>query len=135
MTGVGDQQVLGHAAVETQTAAAAGNRRQLRVVAVGLQVGQAASAGAAAPGADDGDRLAGLEAGHPGTQGVDPAGVLVAEGEGRAPWQLAGVEVVHEVQVGVAGAGAADLDQDLTGAGFRDGHVAQHGRAVPGLQA
>ena len=133
--GARHEEVLRHAAVQAETATAAGHGRQVGPVAVRLEPRQAALAGPAAPGADDGHRLADLEAADPGAQGVHPAGVLVAERERRRPGQAAGLELVHQVQVGVAGAGAADLDQHLAGPGLGDGHVLEDGVALPGVES
>ena len=111
-----DEQVLGQATVAPEPAAAhAGGRGDLAVL---LEVGLAATAAAAPPRAMDDHRLADLDAGDTGTEGVDPARGLVAERvrlrNGQWP--------VHEVQVGVAQAGPADLHEDLTGSrvGHRD---------------
>src|SRR5664280_383375 len=58
-------------------------------------------------------------------EGGDPPGVLVPQGERRIPRQLAGLEVVHQVQVGVAGAGPTDLDHYLTAARLWHRHLGQ----------
>ena len=84
-----------------------------RVDAVVLVALAAADAVPAAPRAVHGDRLADLEAGDAGAEGVDPAGVLVAERERRVERHQARRELVEQVEVGVAHAGAADLDDDL----------------------
>ena len=65
---------------------------------------------------------------------VDPAGVLVAQGERGSPGEHAVTQHVHEVKVGVAGTGAGDLDDDLAGAGRGDGDLGDDGIAVPGLE-
>ena len=73
----------------------------------------------AAPRAVDGDRARRPRTpAHAGAERIDPAGVLVAERERRTPGQQAAFEVVHQVEVGVAGPGAADPDAHLTGAGL-----------------
>ena len=72
----------------------------------------AAAAGAAAPGPVDRDGVAPLEPVHPRAGLLDPAGVLVAERE-RDRVRQRSLRPLHHVEVRVAGAGAADLDQDL----------------------
>ncbi len=99
-----------------------------------LVAAQAALALPAAPGADDGDRLAGLEAADALAERVHPAGVLVAEREGRIPRQRAGLEVVHQVQVGVARPGGAHLHQHLTRPRHGDRHLDQLRLALPRRQ-
>ena len=103
-----------------------------RVDAVVLGALAAADAVPAAPRAVHGDGLADLEAGDAGAEGVDPAGVLVAERERRLVRHQSGRELVEQVEVGVADAGAADLDDDLAGTriGLRD--VAQLRVVLPG---
>ena len=113
----------------------AGHRRQVRSLAVRLDPVQAVRAGTTAPGAGDRDRLADLEAADPAPEGVHPPGVLVAEGEGRVPGQHAGLELVHQVEVGVAGAGASHLEHHLAGSRLGDGNLLEDRFALPGHQS
>ena len=69
----------------------------------------------AAPRAVDGDRPPLVESGDAGADGLDPAGVLVAEGERRLPGHRAGRELVQHVQVGMADPGAAHPQEHLAG--------------------
>ena len=135
MPGGRHQQVLGHATVEAEPAPAPGHRGQVRTLAVGLEPVQAVPAGAAAPGTDDRDRLTAVQAPDAGAQGVDPAGVLVAERERGAPGQHAGVEVVHQVQVRVAGPSGTDLDHHLARSRLRHRDVVENRVALPRLQS
>ena len=48
---------------------------------------------------------------------MDPAGVLVTKRERWPPGQLAGLEFMHQMKVGVAGTGAAHADDHLSRAG------------------
>ena len=122
---------LGHPAVGPEASASRGHVGVLRAVAVGLQTRAAVLAPSAAPGADHGNRLAGLEPGDTVTEQVDPAGVLVPERERRPPRKDAVLELVHQVQVGVAGAGASHLDDHLARAGLGVGDLPQDRFAVP----
>jgi hypothetical protein len=117
-----------------EAAPAPGDGRQVGTLAVGLDAVQAPRAAAATPGADDGHGLTDLQAGHALAEGVHPAGVLVAEGERRAPGQRPRLELVHQVQVGVARARGTHLHQHLTGAGVRARHLLEHRLALPVLQ-
>ena len=128
---VGDEHVLGHAAVEPE-AAAEGADLGL-ALAVVLRREAAGAAAAAAPGPVDGDRLADLQPLDPGAERLDPAGVLVAEREGQVEGHRP-LRPLHQVQVGVAGAGAGDLDQDLAGAGLGNRDLAHLRRRLPGGQ-
>jgi hypothetical protein len=80
----------------------------------------------------DGDRPAVLQAGHPGADRLDPAGVLVPQRERQLPRHGPGRELVQHVQVGVADARAADPQQHLARAGLRAVHLAQLGVGLPG---
>ena len=135
MTRTVNQHVLGHAAVEAETAAegTVTSRRQL-VLAVRVHSHHAARAGAAAPGTLHCHGLALAEALDALAELVDPAGVFVAQGKRGAPGEHAVAQHVHEVKVGVAGTGAGDLDDDLAGAGRGDGDLGDDGIAVPGLE-
>ena len=64
--------------------------------------------------------------------GLDPARVLVAERERRVEGEEPGRELVEEVEVGVAGAGAADADDDLAGTGRRVVDLDELGVVLPG---
>lgn len=101
---VGHEEVLGQAAVDPQSATAAWRWSGGGVLAVGVHPESTPSAVTAPPASVDGDWLADLQTGDVGAEGGDPPGVLVPQGERRIPRQLAGLEVVHQVQVGVAGA-------------------------------
>ena len=72
----------------------------------------------AAPRAVDRDGLSRLEPRDAGADRLDPARVLVAEGEGRVERQEAGRELVHEVEVRVARTRATDPDEHFAGPGF-----------------
>ena len=125
---VGDQHVLRHAAVAAEAAARGAQLR--RPLAQGLEGQAAGTAAAASPRAVDGDRLTDLEALDARSDGLDPAGVLVAERER----QLVGQEPrrpLHHVQVGVTGSRAADLDEHLARSRLRHLDVPQLGRLLP----
>ena len=114
------QQVLGHPAVDAEPDA----RRPLEAVdAEVLRAGRAGLASPAAVQPVDGDRLAFLDTAHARADRVNPAGVLVADHEWWSPRRHAFLELVHDVQVGVAQPRAADLDDDLARAGLRVGQV------------
>lgn len=68
---------------------------------------------AAAPRTVDGYRVTFLEAGDPGAKLRNPPSILVPEGERRIEPQV----FFHDVEVGVAYAGTADLDEHLPRAG------------------
>ena len=87
------------------------------------------------PGSVDRHRLPDVPRRDARADGVDPSGVLVAEREGRLPRHHPGLEVVDEVQVGVAEAGSTHLHDDLTRAGVGLGHVLHLGLALPVDQA
>ena len=67
-------------------------------------------------------------------QPVDPAGGFVPEHERRAPRRHALGEFAHHVQVRVARAGAADLDDDLSGTRLGLGQVHQFGIGLEALE-
>src|SRR5690606_18470171 len=69
--------------------------------------------------------LADLEALDAGPERLDPAGVLVAERERRAPRHDALGEVVHQVQLGVARPCPADPDEHLARPRVGLGHLGQ----------
>ena len=85
-----NEQQRRHAAVEPEAAAFAAELGP--VLAVVLHALQAASAPSATPGAVDRDRCAGVETGDAGADRLDPARVLVAEGERRVERQEARAE-------------------------------------------
>jgi len=125
----GDEQQGGHATVAPQPAA---RRAELGLVdAVVLQALAAAHAAPASPRPVHGDRFTHLQTGDPGTEGLDPPGVLVAERERRLVGQQVRRELVEEVEVGVAHAGAADPHDDLAGTGLGLRDVAELGVVQP----
>jgi hypothetical protein len=83
---------------------------------------QARAAPPASPSAEHGHRLADLHARDTGAEGVDPAGILVAEDPRRrrqpGSWRRCGLEV----EVRMADPGGADADPYLAEArlGFRN---------------
>jgi hypothetical protein len=80
----------------------------------------------------DGDRLAHAQAIDSGANLMHPAGVLMAEGKGRPPRKHAVGHHVHDVQIGVAGAGAGDLDDDLARARCGGLDIDDLGFGLPG---
>ncbi len=111
---VGHDHVLGHAAIGAE-AAARGAELGL-VHAVVLEPLHAAVARAAAPRAVHGHRVADLNPRRARPECIDPARVLVSERERGTPGQQSALEVVHQVEIRVAGAGATDADAHLAGA-------------------
>ena len=94
-------------------------------------------AGFALPAAEQavhGDGFAVLQAFDAVAEPVDPARGLVAEHERRAPGRHALGEFAHHVQVGMARAGAADLDHDLSGTRLGLGQVDQLGFGLEALE-
>ena len=125
---VGDEHVLGHAAVAAE--AAAGRAELRRALAQGLQPGPARAAAPAAPRPVDRDGLADLPALHARAERLDPAGVLVPERERQLVGQKARGPL-HHVQVGVARTRPADLHEHLARPRLRHRHVPQDGRLLP----
>ena len=118
-----------HAAVEPESAA---RRAQFGLVdAVVLQALAAPDAVPATPRPVHGDGLADLEAGDPGAERLDPAGVLVAERERRVVGHQAGRELVEQVEVGVAHPGPADPHDDLAGTRLRLRDLTELGVVLP----
>src|SRR5690606_1896761 len=111
--GIRDEHVLGHAAVETEPTTASGHGGFLEVLTVGLDAEPATGTCAAPPGPVDGDGLPDLEPSHSLSELMDPPGVLVPEGERRIPGHHPRLEVVHEMDVGVASTGASNSDHHL----------------------
>ena len=103
--------------------------------AVGLEAVAAVGAGAAAPRAHDGDGVPRLQSPTRRRRGVHPAGVLVAEGEGRshgrAPSSKSCIRWRSEWQA----PGGADLDHDLAGSWLGIGDVLEDRLALPGVQS
>src|SRR5690606_5379108 len=91
----------------------------------------AGAAAPAAPGPVHGDRIAILPAFHAAAQRGDPAGVLVAEGERSFETEA----LLEHMQVGVADAGAADLQQDLARCRAWLGQVDELGGPAGGNEA
>ena len=89
-----------------------------RVFAEMLGPDAAGGAAAASPRPVDEHRLAGLEAVGPRAESGDGAGDLVAERERELVRQRPGAPV-HQVQIGVAEAGAGDANEHLTWTRFR----------------
>ena len=106
---------------------------RLRALAEVLLAQSAAPAAPAAPGAVDDDGLADLDAVGARAERRDDAGHLVPERERQLVWDGPGGPV-HEVKVGMAQAGGADLEEDLAGTGCRRANVARLGRPLPRRQ-
>ena len=131
----GHQQVVGHAAVEARARHRRRARSEVGALAVGLQAGAAVLRSVPQPQAPTtATGWPGSSPVTPSPSGVHPAGVLVAEGERRVQGSMPGLELVHQVQVGVAGAGAADLDQHLARARLGDGDLLEDRLALPLVQ-
>src|SRR5690606_10776423 len=113
----------------------AGDRGLLQVLAVDLDAELAPGAGAASPGPVDSHRLADFEAGHSLADRMDPASVLVSESERRVPGQGAFLELVHQMDVGVAGAGSADRHDHLARSRLGLGEVDELGACLPRLES
>ena len=128
---MGDEHVLGHAAVEAEAAAEGADLRLVLAVVLGRE--PAGAAAPAAPRAVDGHRLALLEALDAGAERLDPARVLVAEGEGEVEVHRP-LRPLHQVQVRVACPGATDLDQDLPRPRLGNRDLTHLGRRLPGGQ-
>src|SRR5690606_16243897 len=101
------------------------------VFAVILGGALADAAAPATPGPVHGDRIALLPAFHAAAQRGDPAGVLVAESE--RPFETEAL--LEHVQIGVADAGAADLQQDLALSRACYGQVDEFGGPAGGNEA
>jgi len=131
MARVRDQEVLGHSAIQSQPSAAARDRCGREVLAVRLDADAAPLAGATAPRTVHSHGLPHGRAGDALAPAVHPTGVRVSEGERGSPGQDTALEVVHEMQVGVAGAGATDPDHDLPRTGRRLRHLNQARFGLP----
>ncbi len=126
MTRARDDHQAGHPTVEAE---AATSRADVGLVfAVVLAALAAAQAPSAPPRPVHRDREADLEAGDTVAHCFDPPRVLVPEGERRVPRERPLGEVVHEVQVGVAGAGPADPDEHLARSRVGVGNVVELGQ-------
>ena len=62
---------------------------------------------------------------------MDPASILMAEGERWPPRELARLELVHQVDVGVARTSPADSDDHLSGTSYRIGDLDQDRVGLP----
>ena len=125
---IGDQHVLRHATVTAEAAAVGAELRH--VLAQRLERQAAGAAAAAPPWAVDGHRLADVQPLDARAHRLDPPGVLVAERERELIREEPGGPL-HHVQVGVTGAGTADLDEHLAGPWLRDVDVAKLRRLTP----
>src|SRR5437879_252215 len=76
------------------------------------------------------DRVAFLQGGHAGSDGVHHAGALVAEDDGCG----VGDRAVDDAQVRVAEAGGADRDPDLAGTRVADAHLLDGDRLAGGAE-
>jgi hypothetical protein len=74
-----------------------------------------------------------LQAADPAAGPVDKARGFVAENERRTPRGHALGELPHHVQVGVARAGAADLDHNFSGTWLGLGQIDQFGFGLEAL--
>src|SRR4051794_34287886 len=124
-----DDHVLGEPAVPAEARAAPADG--LGSLAEVLLPQAAAPAATAAPGAVDDHGLADVDAVGARPERRDDARHLVAERERQLVRDRPGGPV-HEVQVGVAQAGRANLEQDLAGTGLGPRHGAQPRRLLPG---
>jgi hypothetical protein len=112
----GNGHVVGHAAVASQTDAHVGVRRG--VLAVGVLTAGAGAAVLAAHGTVDQVRVALREALDAFAHFLDPPGVLMPHHErGLLCAWSALLEVVVDGDIGVAGSGSRDLEEDLAGSG------------------
>src|SRR5262249_28424904 len=75
--------------------------------------------------------VCGGEAWGAGPKLLDPAGILMAEGEGELDRPL-GRGPLHQVEVGVTGARAANFHKDLPWPGLGYRHLAKLGWLLPG---
>ena len=100
------EQVLGHAAV-------AGQAGELAVDAVHVVAGPAGMAQPAGGGRMQDDGVAHRHVGDRGADLVHPAGVLVAQDVGQRRVHRRVPLALHDVQVGAAHPGAADLHDDV----------------------
>ncbi|MFN7969134.1 MAG: hypothetical protein U0P47_07350 [Acidimicrobiales bacterium] len=113
--GIANKHELRHAAVVPEPG---GHRGELvLVLAVVLHPLDAAMASPAPRRAVDRNGLAELEPDDSGPDGLDPAGVLVAQGERRLERNHPRLEVVDQVQVRVAHPRTGDTHENLSGGG------------------
>ena len=134
--GSGTSMYVRHAPVQPDPAADGAVVGMERVRAVVVGPFGAGFAAATAPRSMQGDPVTDLPAGDPLAHLVDRPGVLVADRHGRSPREQAGAVVVHDVQVGVAGARRRHLDHDLAGSGQRHrGVVDDDGVGLPAQES
>ena len=129
--GIGHQHVLGLAAIGAEAATEGAVEAVQGCDAVGVLTPTAGSAPAAAPWTEYGDGLSDGDTRDALAHLVDVAGVLVAEDEGHMPGEHAFLEVVEQVQVGVAETGSGDLEHDLSGAGRGNIDLDEDGVGLP----
>ena len=130
-TRIGDEHVLGLPAVDAETAAERRSVAVKWVVAVGVLTAITCGAMAAAPRTKDGHGCSDQKSCDALADLVHVTGRLMAKRERRAPREHAVAKVMHEVQVGVAQAGAGHLDDHLAGPGFGDVDLDELGLGVP----
>ena len=130
-TRVGNEQVLGHRAIDAEPDPG----RPLH--AVDAEVLGAGCTRLTLPAAEQAVHRHGcavLQAFDTAAEPVDPARGLVPEHERRTPGRHPLGEFAHHVQVGVARAGAADLDHNLSGTRLGLGQVHQFGIGLEALE-
>src|SRR6202043_3184581 len=115
--------------VVTAQPAAAGSAAG--VLAIILHAHPAVLAVSAAPGAVHDHGISGRESRGTGAQLLDPARVLMTEGERDHDWPF-WCRPAHQVEVGVTGTRAPDFHKDLPWPGLRHRHIAKLGRRLPG---
>ena len=116
MAGRGHQEALG-VAPRTADAAPEGHVAELLLTA------EAVSAVPATPATEHGDGLADLDPGRSGTEGLDPAGVLVAECPGERRQTQRRHRPVPQVQVRMADAAAGDPNDHFARSGIGVGYL------------
>ena len=122
-----DEEIFGHAAVGATEPARARLPRRLAVV---LHPLAAIHAQPATPRAVHDDGIPGRETRCARPHRLDPAGVLVPEGEGQRERPRPGGSF-QQMQVGVTRARTADLHQHLPRPGFGHRHVPELARLLP----
>ena len=129
LAGAVDDEVLGHATVHAESPPGPGQLGH--PIADVLVAGHAVGARAAAEGSVDRDGLAHVEAGGAGAERLDPPGRLVAQRERQLGVHHPLVELVEDVEVGVADPGGAHPDQHLARSRVRLRHLLVLGRGLP----
>src|SRR5262249_4486391 len=124
-----NEQVGSHAAVVAAEPAAAGGT--VGALAIILHAHPAVLAVSAAPGAVNNHGVSGREPCGAGPKLLDPAGVLMAEGEGKLDRPL-GLGPLQQVGVGMTGARAANFHKNLPWPGLGYRHLAKLGWLLPG---